>query len=250
MLTKEKLYQLGLLVAVLIIAGLFFKSCQDKKALNAVKVEESNLRKALTDTLTHFQTKEGDWGAEKRTLQTELGVLKDNNLNLTENQKKLVKEVERQNKNGQTIAAAIVEMKAEIAGLKNDKPVLVTDTSAQFIPTEPNPYLDYDISVYNMKPLEFKTPTLNINKISFPNTQSVNFHWRDDKKEGYPVAFSVTNTNPYFKINDIQSYAIPEVKKSELKPNFWQKIDKFGKSTGGKIVIFGAGVIAGGILLN
>lgn len=248
MLTKEKIYQLGLLIAGLIIGGLFFKSCQDNKALNAVKVEESNLRKALTDTLTHFQTKEGDWGVEKRTLQTELSVLKDNNLNLTENQKKLVKEVERQNKNAQTIAAAIIELKAEIAGLKNEQPINQTDSTVQFAYNSID--LQYDFTIYNVKPLEFKTPTLSINRISFPNTQSVNFHWRDDKKEGYPVAFSVTNTNPYFKINDIQSYAIPEIKKSELKPTFWQKVNKFGKSSGGKIVIFGAGVITGGILLN
>lgn len=248
MLTKEKLYQLGLLIAVLAIGGLLFKSCQDNKALSSVKTEESNLRKALTDTLTHFQTKEGDWGVEKRTLQTEMSTLKDNNLNLNANQKALVKEIERQNKNGQTFAAALIELTAKVEGLTNDKPTVQTDSTVQF--TSNTPDLQYDLTINNVKPFEFKTPTLSLKRISFPNTQTVNFHWKDEKKEGYPVGFSVINTNPYFKINDLQSYAIPEIKKTELKPTFWNKVGNFGKSTGGKIVIFGAGVIAGGILIR
>lgn len=248
MFTKEKIYQIGLLIAALIIGGLVFKSCEDSKALSAVKTEESNLRKALTDTLTRFQTKEGDWGVEKRTLQTEMSTLKDNNLNLNANQKALVKEIERQNKNGQVIAAALIELTAKVDSLTNDSGIVQGDTSVNFPYNSPN--LAYNMTVYNIKPIEFKKPTLRINNITFPNTQTVNFHWKDEKKEGYPVGFSVINTNPYFKVNDLQSYAIPEIKKTELKPTFWNKVGKFGKSTGGKIVIFGAGVIAGGILIQ
>ena len=248
MLTKEKLYQIGLVIAILLIGGLLFKSCQDSKILSEVKSEESNLRKALTDTLTHFQTKEGNWGAEKRTLQTELGTLKDNNLNLSANQKELIKQIEKQNKTSQTIAAALVDLKAEVSGLKNDKPINQTDSSVQF--TSQTPDLEYDLTVFNVKPFELKTPTLTLNKISFPNQQSINFHWKDDKKEGYPVGFSIVNTNKYFKVNEIESYIIPEIKKSELDPNFWQKVGKFSKSTGGKIVFFGAGVVVGGILIK
>lgn len=243
-LTKERIYAIALVLAVLVIGGLLFKSCEDNKALRSVKTEESNLRKALTDTLTHFQTKEGDWGVEKKTLQADLSTLKDNNLNLNANQKALIKEVERQNKNATTIAAALIELTAKVEGLTNDN-AIVTDSTVNF------PYdseeLKYSLTVYNIKPLDFKKPRLVINTLEFPNTQTVNFNWKDDKKQGYPVSFSVINTNKYFKVSDIQSYVIPEIKKEELKPTFWNKMGKFGKSTGGKVVIFGAGVIIGGL---
>lgn len=227
---------------ILVVIALTYKTCSDQKEIKDVKIEESNLRRALSDTLRHFQTKEGYWGAEKRTLQTELSNLKDENLVLNENQKKLIKEVERQNKTAQTIAAALIELKAEVAGIKNDKPINQTDSSAQFVANTPD--LEYDISVFNIKPFELKTPTLSINRISFPNTQTVNFHWKDDRKEGYPISFSVINSNKYFKVTDIQSYAIPELTRANVKPTFWQKVGQLSKTTGGRIVTFaiGAGV--------
>jgi hypothetical protein len=79
----------------------------------------------------------------------------------------------------------------------------------------------------------------------FPNTQKIDFQWKDNRKEGYPISFSVINTNPYFKVTDIQSYIIPEIIKSELKPNIWQKIGQRSKTLGGKAVIFSVGVGVG-----
>jgi hypothetical protein len=78
----------------------------------------------------------------------------------------------------------------------------------------------------------------------------VNFHWKDDRKEGYPISFNVINTNPYFKVHDIQSYAIPELTREKVKPTFWQKVGQFGKSTGGKLTIFGIGVGVGAIAIS
>lgn len=250
----EKYYKYGFFVAVLIAIAFGYKSCSDNKALNSVKMEESNLRKALTDTLTYFKTKDGNWGVEKKTLQTELSILKDNNLNLNANQKKLIKEVERQNKTATTIAAALIELRAEVNGFKNDKPTLQTDSTVQFSPKIGDAGYDkdfeYDLTIANVKRFELKPATLTINRVSFPNTQTVNFNWKDDKKEGYPVSFSVINSNKYFKVSDIQSYAIPEIKKEELKPNFLQKVGKFSKTTGGKIVFFGAGVLVGAAVIK
>jgi hypothetical protein len=128
----EKYFKYGFAIAVIIIAGLIFKSCNDNKNFNDKLVQEANLRKALADTVTHFQTKEGEWGAEKRTMQTDLKTLKDVNLNLNENQKALIKHVEQQNKTNQVIAAAIIDLRAEVKGLKDDAPVAVTDSTVQF----------------------------------------------------------------------------------------------------------------------
>ncbi len=243
----DKIYKYGFLIAIFALIALGYKSCSDSKALSSVKTEESNLRKALTDTLTHFQTKEGDWGVQKRTMQTELSTLKDDNLNLNANQKALIKEVERQNKTATTIAAALIELTAKVEGLENDNAV-VTDSTVNFPYTSND--LKYNFTISNVKPLEFKKPKLRINNLEFPNTQTINFHWKDDKEEGNPIAFSVVNTNQYFKVHDIQSYAIPEVKKAELKPNFWQKVSKFSKSTGGKLVFLGAGFVLGVALVQ
>jgi hypothetical protein len=53
----EKYFKYGFAIAVIIIAGLIFKSCNDNKNFNDKLVQEANLRKALADTVTHFQTK-------------------------------------------------------------------------------------------------------------------------------------------------------------------------------------------------
>lgn len=244
----DKYFKYGFFIAIFAIIALTFKMCGDQKKLKDADIQATNLNKALADTLHHFETKEGDWGVEKRTLQTDLSKLKDDNLVLNANQKSLIKEIERQNKNGQVIAAALIELTAKVEGVINDKPVSVTDSSAQF--AESTPDLEYDLTVFNVKPLEFKKPTLSINRIAFPNTQTVNFHWKDDRKEGYPISFSVVNTNKYFKVTDIQSYAIPELTRETVKPTFWQKVGKFSKTTGGKIVFFGAGFALGAAVIQ
>lgn len=245
----DKYFKYGFFIAIFAIIGLLYKGCDDAKKLKDTKIESSNLTKALSDTLHHFKTKEGDWGVEKRTLQTDLSNLTSKNQVLTENQQKLVKQVEQQNKTSQTIAAALIQLQAEVKGIKNDHPVISTDSSQQFVDTT-NTNFQYDIAVFNVKPLEFKRPTLSINRVSFPNTQTVNFHWKDDRKEGYPVSFSVINTNPYFKVSDIQSFAIPELTREKVKPTFWQKVGQFGKSTGGKVAIFGIGVGVGALAIS
>jgi hypothetical protein len=243
----DKYFKYGFFIAIFAVIALTSKMCSDQKKFKEADQQASNLSKALLDTLHHFQTKEGDWGAEKRTMQTELSTLKDDNLNLNANQKALIKEVERQNKTATTIAAALVELSAKVEGLTNDN-AIVTDTTVNFPFNSVD--LKYNLTVSNVKPIEFKRPILRINSLEFPNTQKINFHWKDDKEEGNPIAFSVTNTNQYFKITDIQSYAIPELKKKEIKPNFWNKVGKFSKTTGGKIVFLGAGFVLGVALIN
>lgn len=245
----DKYFKYGFFIAIFAIIGLIYKGCDDAKKLKDTEISSANLTKALNDTLHHFTTKEGDWGVEKRTLQTELSNLTDKNVVLSANQQKLVKQVEQQNKTSETIAAALIQLQAEVRGIKNDHPVASTDSSQQFMDTT-NLHFRYDIAVFNVKPIEFKNPTLSINSISFPNTQTVNFHWKNDRKEGYPVSFNVINTNPYFKVTDIQSFAIPELTREKVKPTFWQKVGQFGKSTGGKLTIFGVGVGVGAIVIT
>jgi hypothetical protein len=127
--------------------------------------------------------------------------------------------------------------------LKDDAPVAVTDSTVQF--AKKLEHIQYDFTFGNLKSRDFKKSTLSINSLVFPNTQKIDFQWKDNRKEGYPISFSVINTNPYFKVTDIQSYIIPEIIKSELKPNIWQKIGQRSKTLGGKAVIFSVGVGVG-----
>lgn len=244
MINLDKYIRYGFIVAVFAIIAMVYKACDDRQTFKEKELQEVNLRKALADTVHHFKTENGLIGAEKLTIQTELNTLKDSHQILTDNQKALIKEVERQNKNATTFAAALIQLKAEIKDWKDSKPVAETDSSVQFAKKTPN--LEYDLLISNVKPLDFKMPTLTFNSLSFPNTQTINFHWKsDDKKEGYPVSFSVINSNPYFTVSNIESYTIPEIQKNKLKPTLWQKIGTFSKTTGGKVLFFGLGVGAG-----
>jgi hypothetical protein len=82
---------------------------------------------------------------------------------------------------------------------------------------------------------------------NLPNKQEISFQWGKEPKEGYPVSFSVSNSNKYFKVANIESYAIPEIKKTELKPNFWNKLGTTFTKGGNSIVYIGIG--AGIVLL-
>ena len=44
---------------------------------------------------------------------------------------------------------------------------------------------------------------------------------------GYPVSFSITNSNDFFKTENIESYVIPNITKEHLNPNGWQKVQNF-----------------------
>jgi hypothetical protein len=69
------------------------------------------------------------------------------------------------------------------------------------------------------------------------------------KEKDYPVKGTIVNSNPYIKTNEMDSFIIPEVKKEDIKPTFWQKTKKSAKNVvkTGKWVIIGVGV---GLLIS
>jgi hypothetical protein len=120
-----------------------------------------------------------------------------------------------------------------------------TNKTVEFI--EPNnPDIKYHFTARGVLPFPTNIkPTLLINNITLPNEQFVEFHWLDNKKEGYPIAFSVTNTNKFVKVYDVNSYAIPELKKEIVNPTGWEKVGQWFVKNG-KIV----GYVAGGIVVG
>jgi hypothetical protein len=211
---------------------------------------ETKLKNALLDSVEYYQNKEKEWVAEKLTIQTSVENLKNLNNKLTENQKELVKRIEEIGKDYKIIAAALIKTQVKVDSLLlRTKPTIDTlKKTVAFADTykEGKKEMSFSFTIGNVLPA-FKNidPYLRIDSLSFPNKQFVNFNWKNDKKEGYPVSFSVSNSNDFFKTVNIDSYIIPEVNKSELKPNNWQKFGKFIKGSGKTLITIGVAGFAG-----
>lgn len=209
---------------------------------------ETNLRLALVDTITTYKNQRNELVSEKRTLQFKLNDKEFENLDLV----KRIKETEKKNatleRKVSVFAAALVKSQVIIDSLQQSiASVSKEDSSITFTSKNPK-YLKYTLLVKPVLTIKDKTPQLTFVDFSLPNEQFIEFHWRNNPKEGYPVSFSVTNTNPYFKTSDIESYVIPEINKPEIKPTFWQKMGKVTKSGGEKAIFIGIGVAAALIL--
>jgi len=107
-------------------------------------------------------------------------------------------------------------------------------------------FLIYDIEIGKvMRASPLADPTILFKSLSLPNKQFIEFHWENNKKEGYPIMFSVSNSSPYYKTYNINSYAIPELQKEVVNPNGWQKVGQWFKRNG-KTVLYVAGGAAVG----
>jgi hypothetical protein len=208
---------------------------------------EIKLKNALVDTVHTYQNKQKEWVTEKLTIQSTIKNLEKSNTQLTQDQKQLIATVKELNKNNTVIVAALVKMQVKIDSLLLDGNVTV-DTTKKQVSFKDEYVLDkkimkYDFTIGKVVPATIGVkPTLFITSLEFPNTQTVDFFWKDNKKEGYPVSFSVANSNDFFKTVNIESYAIPEINKEQIKPTGWQKFTGFFKKTGDKLVYIGVGV--------
>ena len=154
-----------------------------------------------------------------------------------------VKEI---NKKYIVIATANVKLMVRIDSLQSVVGVYNATTNEITYKNNTND-LSYNIIANNVIELKDKKSTLKFAEFTLPNTQKINFQWSKDSKLDHPVSFSVSNTNKYFMVYDIDSYIIPQVNKDIIKPNGWQKIGNFFTKTGGKVGIFGIGVGVGAI---
>lgn len=232
------------LILGMIIGGTIMAN-KNKRLANEVRMEV-NLKNALNDSLLNYQNKEGEWVAEKLTLQADVETLEDENLNLSENQQKLLSKVKNLQKDKDVITAALVQQSAVIDSLTQFATAIDTVANTVTFAMDSDS-LKYDIVVKNVEPIKELKPILNINRLEIPNEQFIEFHWEKDKTT--PIAFSVTNSNSLFKTNDIDSYAIPELIKEEIDPTGWQKVKKWFKDNGQKVGIFVGGAVIGGLVV-
>ena len=248
-----KLNLTTIIVIVLLVLGVAGGWYIYQKKVNNLKSEldlATKLKNALLDTVTVYQNKQGEWVAEKLTLQETLKNLNKINSQLTTEQKDLLARVAAANKQNTIIAAALIESNVIIDSLKNLSKPIVDTVNKNITFSDSTKNLKYGIRIGNVMPVLKLNPTLTFQYLTLPNTQFIEFHWKNDKKVGYPVAFSVTNTNDYFRIINIDSYIIPEIKQSTLKPTFWSKVGDFFTKSGGKLIWFGAGGVGGAVLYH
>jgi len=206
-------------------------------------LDQKNLTEAFQDTVRYTRNKNNEVTAEKKTMQASLKTLGDKNLNLSKDKIELINEVRRVNKVNTIISAAYVKMQASLDSITYGGDVFIDDTKKTLTFTEVNDSISFDITINNAIAAFYETkPTITFNTFKLLNTQDINFHWNDNKEyEQKPVSFSITNSNPLFTVTNIESYVIPEVNKSALKPTGMQKVGRFFKNRKTDLII---GVIA------
>ena len=218
---------------------------QHRKVVGMRESYESELKlnKALTDTMNSYQNKANEWVAEKLTMQETIKNLEKKNIKLTDVQKELMKRVKEIEKRNSVIVAALIQTNVIIDSLKLGKvEVNTTDSTITFSDSTKN--FQYNIDVEHVRAVSLITlPALRFNKFELPNKQFIEFHWKTDKLGKYPISFSVTNTNDYFKTINIDSYAIPAIQQKILNPTVFQKIGQFFSMGTGKFI---AGAALGG----
>jgi len=240
---KKLIPYVVILLLCIVIAILYNRQENFKDKFQA----EEKLKIALLDTIRTYKNSRNELVSEKLTLQASVKELTKMNDYLTASQRELMSRVKEIEKSNKIIAAALIQTNVKIDSLR--KGTITVDTTAGKINVSDSlPEIQYSFDFYKVKPkFTNQEPIFKINYLYLPNTQFVEFHWKDNRKEGYPVAFSVSNSNKYFKTANIDSYVIPEIQKDKIKPNFWQKTWK-GIKTAGPYIIGGA-VGAGTVFL-
>lgn len=242
---------IAIIVILIIFGGLKFfnNKINDLKA----KLEtEVKLKIALLDSTKYYLNKQNELVAEKLSLQETEKNLKKINDQLNASQKELMARVATIEKNGSVIAAALIATNIKLDSLRQGK-VSIDSLNKSLAFTDSTKNIRYNIIVGNaIRASKNILPTLTFKDFSLPNKQFVDFYWKDNKKAGNPVSFSITNTNPYFKTTNIDSYIIPAIQKDQLDPNGWQKIGKFFTKNGNTFLYvgIGAGAVIGYKLLS
>ncbi len=208
--------------------------------------EEIKLRNALTDSMSVYRNKADELVVEKLTLQADLSKLREMNENLTQSQRNLLTRIEDLNRDKRVITAALIEANMIIDSLLHSGTTIIDPENAVITFVDKQEHIEYNIQVTNVIQADTILNTdLFIRRLTLPNEMFIEFHWQLDRRENYPVAFSVTNTSPFYKIHNIESYAIPELQKEDLDPNTWNRINQWFNRNGGVIIKVGIAGTAG-----
>jgi hypothetical protein len=241
----KKQKKLMLTIVIFIILGLCAVIYFQRNRIDSLKEDAENtsqLLDVLQDSVKTYQNKEGEWVAEKLTIQTTIKNLENINGLLNETQKELLKRLKNLEDGNKVIAAALIKTNVKLDSLIAGGKVVIDTTAKTVSFSDSTKNLKYEIIANAVLPAypDVK-PTLLFKQFSLPNTQFVEFHYKDDKKKDYPISFSVTNTNDYFKTINVESYMIPGI---EYKTG-WDKFTLWMKNNAKPLIYIGVGVAAG-----
>ena len=192
----------GLALLFAIGFGVMIYINKTSKLNNQIETE-IKLRNALVDNVKYYQNKEKEWVAEKLTIQATVSELTKMKNELTQTQKELLERIKQTGKDYTIIAAALIKQNIKIDSLllNGNTEIDTLNKEIRFYDTykDSSKVMTYDFRVKNVIPSSLiKLPKLLIDSLSLPNTQYIDFKWKNDKKVGYPVSFSVTNSNGFF----------------------------------------------------
>lgn len=246
-LSKNNRWAIVLVLILLLIGGGILRIQSNKiKDLRDKYQSEVKLKNALIDSVDYYVNVYGEVVAEKLTLQASVKDLEKLNDDLTELQKELLERIKEANKKNTVIAAALVKAEFIIDSLYANGYVVVNTEDTTITFSDTTQHMEYEIVIGKAVPVSPSIdPILLFKYLRFPNKQEVKFEWENDKKEGYPIKFSMSNSSPYYKIMEMNSYAIPNLKKEVIAPTGWQKVGVWFKKNG-KIV----GYVAGGVVIG
>lgn len=235
-----------IIVVILAIFGGFGHQFRKINKLNNQISEEVKLRNALIDTVRVYRNQADELVYEKLTLQADLSTLKDLNESLTESQRDLLRRIEQLNRDKSVITAALIQAELIIDSLLHGGIIIIDEEgeTIRFVEEE-NELINYDIQVNNVIPSFERDPELFIRSLKIPNETFIEFHWQLDRRADYPIAFSVTNTSPFYQVHNIESYAIPQLQKDELDPTTWQSIGQWFQRNRGVTIKIGLAGAAG-----
>ena len=216
--------------------GLWRKQATAHKAELAAA---NNYKESLLATMKVYKDTNGVIWAERMTMQTTLNQLRADMSLLSKEKQELLRRITETNRAKDIIAAALIETKVKTKVIYVNKPSVVTDSSVTFASKSDS--ISFKATVLNVHPIPNRTPSFRLDSLTLDNKTFVNFKW-GAKKEGFPISFSLTNSNPLFKTVNIESYAIPELSKIELRPNLFQRIGAGIRTHG---VVFGVGAVVG-----
>jgi len=263
-LSKNNRWAIALVVVLLLAGGtiIHFKNQKIASLKDEVKTEVK-LRDALLDTITVYKNKRNELVAEKLTIQETIKNLEKMYGQLSSDQKELIQRIKEIGKKNEVIAAALIKTDVKIDSLlakdKENGNVVTVDTTRKMVNINNKASNDtsfvYDIDVNNVLPaIPTIKPYFLFKSIEIPNKQFVEFHWKNDqKKKGYPIAFSISNSNKYIKVIGLESYAIPPLDKLKIDPSGWDKFGNFMIKNGKTVLYIGIGTgigVAGYYLLT
>ncbi len=227
----------NILIIALLIIGIILsisycstKHSSDKKD---EKIQENyNVLRVLTDSVKTYKDKNGELVSFKNSFQNDMKTLKENYELMSSNQKALYNELKD---NKKVITAMRAELNVKIDSLSNKDHYTISDDSTSITFSDSTKDLKYDITVKGITVSDH--PELDINNLELPNNQIITHEWASDGG----VKINIKNSNPYFKVNDVDGYVIPEITKETIKPN---KFKKFLNSAGKVAIGIGIGALA------